>query len=462
MKRLTAVGPLAALCLVSLLIAACGGVQAEDDGINAAQAGAIEMGIDPETTGNTASSLGTLESCVRIDVPNPAFDDVSDYNVDVYVRGDTQAPIAYDAALVYSAFNDGCPALDAPETGDACLNSVDDDGDGMINDGCPQVGATAESGLQCAPGVEGTRTDDDGDAIVHVADPGTDQLIKMPGATAFAPDSDTDGEFNAGAAYISGGSGIAGDGVILRVGLDIGGSGLVAFALNPSPGTAYASAAGEHPITLVAARLAINQDCPGVTPTATSTATPTATPTSTSTPGTPTPTPPPGTVLLVSGWNNSCYVGPEQLIDDALAGVAENVLAAYRMRADQGFDRWFPNRPDVSTIASLSPYQSLFILTDQSAAWVQVQQLSGMPPASTSLANGWNSVCYTGGTKSTEEATAGVAGGLAIMYQLASDQSWSRYAPDRPDVSNLVQLSQFGAVLVLVNQEGGTSWTFDP
>jgi hypothetical protein len=456
MTRSIAILILAITCVISLLAVACGG-PAGAESSDAAQAGAIEMGIDPEITGNSASTLGTLESCARVDVPNPAFDDVSDYNVDVYVRGDTQAPIGYDAELVYAAINDGCPALADPEAGDACLNSVDDDGDTLTNDGCPQVGAGAESGIQCTTN---DQADEDGDAIVHVADPGTDQLIKMPGASAFNPDSDNDGEFHAGAAYLSGGPGIGGDGAISRVGFDIGGSGMVTLVLNPDPDAAYASASGEHALTLVHAQLAINQDCPGVTPTATPTGSTTPTPTSTSVPGSPTPTPPPGTVLLVSGWNNSCYVGPEQSIESALAGVVEHVLAAYRMRADQGFDRWFPNRPDVSTIVSVSPYQSLFVLTDQAGTWTQ--QPSGTPPSSASLATGWNSVCYTGATKSAEEATAGIAGGFAIMYQLAGDQSWSRYVPGRPDVSNLAQLSQFGAVLVLVNQEGGATWTFDP
>jgi hypothetical protein len=129
------------------------------------------------------------------------------------------------------------------------------------------------------------------------------------------------------------------------------------------------------------------------------------------------------------------------------------------MRADQDFDRWFPDRTDVSTIDSVSPYQALFILMDQGASWAQ--QPFGTAPATVSL-NGWNSVCYAGQTKSAGDATAGVAGGLAIMYQLAAEQSWSRYVPGRPDVSDLADLSQFAAVLILVSQEGGTSWTFDP
>jgi hypothetical protein len=451
MTRLLAIGLLATVGLASLSMVACGG-RAEAERIGAAAVGTIEMGIDPETTGNTASTLGTLERCVRVDVPNPAFDDISDYNIDVYVKGDTQAPIAYDAAVVYTAINDGCPAVADPEIGDECLNSVDDDGDTKVNDGCPQVGASAESGDEC------DGADDDGDVIVHVAAPGTNDLIKLPGATSFTearPDSD--GVFVAGAGYITGGPGTAGNGTLVRLGLDIGGSGVVTFALNPPPSSAYASDAGNHTLTLVSAQLAINQDCPALPPTPSPTPTP-----STPTPGTPTPlpTPPPGTILLVGGWNNPCYVGPEQPIEDALADVADHVLAVYRMRADQGFDRWLPNRPDVSTITAVSPYQSLLILMSQYGFWPH--EPSGTPSASVPLASGWNSVCYTGQTKSAEDATAGVADGFVIMYRLDGGQGWSRYVPARPDVSNIAQLSQYDTVLMLVSQGSGTTWTFDP
>jgi len=455
MTRPIAILILATVCMVSLLVAACGG-RAEADKLGAAEAGAVEMGIDPETTGNTASTLGTLEYCARVDVSNPTFDGVSDYNVDVYVKGDTQAPVGYDAGVVYTAINDGCPPLGDPEAGDACLNSIDDDGDTKINDGCPQVGASAESGVQCEP-ILGGEGDEDGDAIVQVTAPGTDTLIKMPGALSLSdalPDSD--GKFSAGAAYLSGGPGTAGDGAIARLGLDVGGSGLVALSLNPDPGSAYASAEGVHPLTLVSARLAINQDCPAVTPTAT----PGPTSTSTPTPGSPTPTPPPGTTVLASGWNYSCYVGPGQPFEEALSDVADKVLAVYQMRTDGLFDRWFPDKPGFSTIAAVSPYQPLFILMTEGAFWAQ--QPSGTPPASVPLTNGWNSACYAGQTKSAGDATAGVAGGFAIIYRLASDQNWSRYVPGNPGVSDLVELSQFTAVLMLVNQAGSTSWTFDP
>jgi hypothetical protein len=190
-------------------------VDEEGEGTPAAEAtaapttpagGAIEMGIDPETTGNTASTLGTLERCARVDVPSPAFDGVSDYNIDIYVKGDTQAPIAYDASVTYD------------------------------------------------------------NTKVHIAAPGTDVLIKMPGATSMAETGtppDTDGTFTAGVIYFDPAeSRIPGDGVLVRLGLDIGGSGLVTFALNPPPLSAYASGLGLHTVTLASAQLAINQDCP--------------------------------------------------------------------------------------------------------------------------------------------------------------------------------------------------------
>jgi hypothetical protein len=192
------------------------------------------------------------------------------------------------------------------------------------------------------------------------------------------------------------------------------------------------------------------------------------TPTPTPTPGTPTPdtptptptpTPPPGTITLVGGWNNSCYVGPGEPIEDALADVLDHVLAVYRMSSNQGFDRWFPNRPEVSNITAVNPYQPLFILMGQQAFWGH--EPSGTSPTSVSLASGWNGVCYTGQTKSAEDATAGVAGGFGIMYQLGSDQDWRRFIPGRPEVSNLAQLEPFSSVLILIANENGALWVFD-
>lgn len=174
--------------------------------------GTVNFDVDPEVTGNSANTLGTVENCYAVTCPSAecswdgssSFDDVSDYNIDIVVFGDTQAPTAYDALLNYDSTK------------------------------------------------------------VHIAGPGTDDLIKMPGGLGYGDGlPDSDGTFAAGAMFFAG-YGTAGDGTIVRVGLDIGASGVVTFTLNPYPFSRYASGAGDHPITLDGGRLAINEACADV------------------------------------------------------------------------------------------------------------------------------------------------------------------------------------------------------
>lgn len=192
------------------------------------------------------------------------------------------------------------------------------------------------------------------------------------------------------------------------------------------------------------------------TPTATATATTTATPTLTPT-ATATPTPPPEGP--VAGWNHVCYLGPDQDIQNALAGISQHVLAAYRLRA-QGYDKWLPGRPEVSTIETLSPYEPLLLLSANSAAWPQ--EPSDPPPTAVSLVQGWNSVCYAGEATDVESATQGIGGQFAVLYVLVPNQGWQRFVPGRPDVSDPVQLGRFTSVLILVTEAGGTQWAFSP
>jgi hypothetical protein len=263
MMRLLPAFTLAAALLGLLTIVACGGEEGEElpasavgegtpaaqitaapgEGTPAAQvtatpaipeAGAIEMGIDPETTGNTCGpspadcTLGTVESCYAITCPSEectwdgssSFDGTSDYVIDVYVddpAGGAPAPVVYDAWVYYD------------------------------------------------------------EAIVHIAAPGTNGKIKMPGADfqggAEANLPDTGGRFNGGWMFMSaipnpGVDTYLGDGPLLRLGLDIGASGLVTFSLDEL-GSSYLSMASggwpnieSHPLTFQTAQLAINQDCP--------------------------------------------------------------------------------------------------------------------------------------------------------------------------------------------------------
>ncbi len=130
--------------------------------------GDVIMGIDPETSGNSANTLGTLESCMRVDVaPANLGDGVADHTIDVYVTGDTEDPTGYDAWMDYDP------------------NSVDP--------------------------------------------VSWDDLIKLPGAVSVTQKKTS--RLNAGAFYSMGGPGTDGDGTITRIDLDAisGGPACLAF-----------------------------------------------------------------------------------------------------------------------------------------------------------------------------------------------------------------------------------------
>jgi len=163
----------------------------------------VNFDVDPNVTGNSANTLGPVEDCVRVDIPSPAFDGESDYVIDIVVTGDTQAPTDYTASLTYASNK------------------------------------------------------------IHIADPGTDTDIKLQGAVDSSETRpDSDGTYQANVMYFFGGPGTAGNGTITRLGLDIGGSGVVYFGLI-EPSTTYSSGAGSHQITVDDAWLAINMPCPG-------------------------------------------------------------------------------------------------------------------------------------------------------------------------------------------------------
>ena len=173
--------------------------------------------------------------------------------------------------------------------------------------------------------------------------------------------------------------------------------------------------------------------------------------------------PPPDTtfpVSLMHGWNTVCYRGPKQPLESALANALNSAVAIYRLRPDQQFDKWFAGRPDISTIATLSPYDSLFILMGSDATWQQ--EISGTALTIVNLAPGWNSVCYAGPTEDIETATADISGQVAVIYVLGAGHVWSRFIPDRPNISDLAQLEQFSCPLVLVTDPSGATWTFSP
>ena len=173
----------------------------------------------------------------------------------------------------------------------------------------------------------------------------------------------------------------------------------------------------------------------------------------------PTRSPTPTATNLTAGWNHVCYVGPSQDIEEALTDISQEVVAAYRS-SPGGYDKWFPARPNASTMTTVSPYEPLLLLLANGSAWSQ--QPSGSPPTVMPLVQGWNSVCYAGEPKDVESATEGIGGKFAVLYVFAPGQGWQRFVPASPDASDPMQLARFASVLILVTEAGGTQWAFDP
>ena len=164
-------------------------------------------------------------------------------------------------------------------------------------------------------------------------------------------------------------------------------------------------------------------------------------------------------VALVQGWTQTCYLGTSAPIEQALGSVADQVLAVYRLGAAQTFERWFPGRPDVSTITTVGPYDQLFVLASEAAPWSQ--QFSGASQGSAVLAQGWNAVCYSGVAQEMDTATAPISRKIGVIYTLV-DQTWVRYVPNRPEASEMTQCARLDALLVLVTDPTGAIWVFSP
>ncbi|MGB6836510.1 MAG: hypothetical protein WBF66_02270, partial [Dehalococcoidia bacterium] len=158
----------------------------------------VTMGIDPETTGNSADMLGDLEECVRVDVDPGDFDDaVADHTIDVYVTDVTADPTGYDAWITYQP-----------------------------------------------------------DRVDPVS---WDDLIKLPGALSLTQKMEDVSRLNAGALYTDSGTGIGGDGTVLRINLDAISAGAACFGFGFAK--AYSSSDVYHPTLPLAASLAINTSC---------------------------------------------------------------------------------------------------------------------------------------------------------------------------------------------------------
>jgi hypothetical protein len=164
------------------------------------------------------------------------------------------------------------------------------------------------------------------------------------------------------------------------------------------------------------------------------------------------------TTSLGGGWNHVCYIGAQQALPEALGQIASSVQALYSFREGGALDRWFPGRPEVSTISSLTPFEPLLMLVDTSVDWVQSGDQAA--PEVVEIQQGWDAICYEGKSRETSEALDAVDGNIAIVYSLVPGQGWLRFVPGRADISNLDRLEPHQALLVLVNDAAGATWRF--
>jgi beta-lactamase class A len=152
-------------------------------------------------------------------------------------------------------------------------------------------------------------------------------------------------------------------------------------------------------------------------------------------------------VTLARGWTYVCYFGDERPLGDALADARDHVLAVYRPGPDGSYDRWFPDRPGLSTISTVRPREALFVLTDDYAPWLQEPSQAGSEFA---LAPGWNSICYSGESREATVALREMSDQIAVSYGLAADGTWQRFIPARPELSTMTYVRGFSPLIVLI------------
>ncbi|MGB6836920.1 MAG: hypothetical protein WBF66_04360, partial [Dehalococcoidia bacterium] len=422
MKSMTLVPLLGAALLITIIVAP----MAEHARHRSAQADPLTVvGYDMNTSGNTATSLGAIDGCISVSSTSE-----DEFEVDIFLDGlATDSVLGFGYDIVFPDWAVQLVAQDHLMLTNAAPGSAGMDMSEAIPDASsPHLVTVVDTGSAeynppYSEGVLGRYTF----KVLSTASAGVYALT----LTKVVVGRDTMADPN-------------------HPGYPVG---------DPLPLDAIWDGYFDPPYGVIAVDVACGSAPPIITPTPTATPTPTPTPTATVTPTlTPAPTPTPPD--LVAGWNHACYVGADLPISQALADLGASVLAVYRLRPDQGYDKWFPSRPDISTITTLSPYEALFMLMANDAIWPQ--EPTAAPPTGLDLTQGWNSACYCGQAKDVQSATASIAGQYGVLYLLAPGQGWKRFIPARPEISNLAELQRFAAVLILISQPEGTHWVFAP
>jgi parallel beta-helix repeat protein len=165
----------------------------------------------------------------------------------------------------------------------------------------------------------------------------------------------------------------------------------------------------------------------------------------------PTPSPTPEATRSLqwsAGWHNATWSGASTP-EEAFACAAGNYAAAYRL-VSGGWERYFPDRPDISNMTDLEQYDAFLILvTGDVTCEMPVADASGTE-RTLAWGVGWQNDGWTGADGTApEDAFACADGSYAAAYRLVGG-GWERYFPDRPDISNMGSLDKYDAFLILV------------
>jgi len=179
---------------------------------------------------------------------------------------------------------------------------------------------------------------------------------------------------------------------------------------------------------------------------------PTASPTATGTPSpTATPTPPAGptrTLQWAPGWHNAAWSGASTPAE-VFACAAGKYAAAYRL-VNGSWERYFPDRPDISNMGPLAPYDAFLILITQPVTCTMPVAVASGSSRTLQWGVGWQNAGWSGADGTPpEQAFACAAGNYAAAYRF-TDAGLERYFPGRPDISNMGPLNKYDAFLILV------------
>ncbi len=193
---------------------------------------------------------------------------------------------------------------------------------------------------------------------------------------------------------------------------------------------------------------------PTPTPSPSPSPTPTATPTGTPTPGAT------RTFVWTPGWHNATWSGASTP-EEAFACAAGKYAAAYRLVGGV-WERYFPDRPEISNMGSLEQYDAFLILITEDVTCEMPLADPAAIERTLAWGVGWQNDGWTGADGTApQDAFACAAGSYAAAYRLVGG-GWERYFPDQPGISNMGPLDEYDAFLIQVTAPVSCSMAITP